>query len=560
MITAVVAVVLVLLGFAVGAGGSAYQTRQLHAEPWREMRVEHEGTEGMATRTLVTFDNSKVALQSVEVTRDPNGNPELAHVLLRDGVELTARFESGRPTSLEGPDGSRAAFAYKGSRARIAFLGPDGKKVGDKTLTVPVELRSALKLAQARSERPNVLARLWEALADGCIGQAWAQDKDDPKVTVRRDVVVGLTIQVPNAKASDSGRAEVEASCPPYTCLPATPDVQMPGASMVRVSVSAAIERSKLKKLPNDDALDPYRKDATEERHTAAKVLPDVAAAVAAVGVTARACKSLKLSGPLCVAKLAKSSTAGGAITSLLSHEVETKRLIIDQRAEKLYYQAQARAALDRETSVQVCVSRIGYARTCTQVPGRPFAEEPMAEVKRSLEVRRGIGGTLAGSFVMTQSDGPDCKFSPSPKTSGTLRLTFDNEKNTATATLKASGRGMRPNLTCSMGTANMSWSQNYTATMTQTFTAAQLQSGGKLPLRLTGTMSGSGAYSSSNCRTRSGASVNCPAGKSDSYTYRIELTGELDLATQKGSGRLVVHNAPLSTSGTWRIPAEKKP
>jgi hypothetical protein len=282
-----------------------------------------------------------------------------------------------------------------------------------------------------------------------------------------------------------------------------------------------------------------------------------VAAIVAATGVAALACKSLKLLGPLCIKELTKGgAAAGAAIHAISSHEVDTGRRVVEKRAEALYYEEQARAALDQETSIQICVSREGFARTCTKVAGRPFGTKPMAQASRSVDIRRGIGGTLAGSFEMVQSDGPDCKFSPSPRTKGTLKLTFDNEKHAATGLLKSNERGTRPNKSCSVGTANMSWSNSYSATVNQSFKAEQLQSGGKLPLRMTGTMSGSGSYSFSNCRTRSGAGANCPAGKSDSYTYRIELIGNLDLDTQKGSGRIVVNGAPLATVGTWRIPA----
>ena len=67
------------------------------------------------------------------------------------------------------------------------------------------------------------------------------------------------------------------------------------------------------------------------------------------------------------------------------------------------------------------------------------------------------IGGTLVGTFLVTQSDGADCKFSPSPSTGGALRLSFDNVKHTVTGSMKTEQRGTRPNLRCSMGTANMS-------------------------------------------------------------------------------------------------------
>jgi hypothetical protein len=84
-----------------------------------------------------------------------------------------------------------------------------------------------------------------------------------------------------------------------------------------------------------------------------------------------------------------------------------------------------------------------------------------------------------------------------------------------------------------------------------------QVQAGGKLPLRLTGTMQGAGGYSWSSCQSSGGGAVNCPAGKRDSYNYAAEVVGTLDLDNQTGAGRVVVTGAPLSTQGTWRVPAE---
>ncbi len=560
--TALVAVLLVAAGFAVGAVGSAWQTRQLRAQPWRKMKVEHEGLAGTTTRTRVVFSNPKLPIQAVEVTRSPDGKPELARVALRQGEELTVRYvEKARPSSLEGPDGSRALLGYRAAKARVAFLGPAGRKQGDKVLTVPAGLRSSLRLAQAAPPEGPTLAALWRGLWGSLIGQAWAQEQGEEQVSVRREIAVSLDLQVPGGKAADRGKAEVVASCPPLSCLPATAEVPMPGRSTVRVGVTGTVPAGKLSKPPSDKALKPFKREATDERSTATEVLVDVAGVVAAVGVTALACRSLELTGPLCVKGLGKgASSAGGAVHSVRSHEVDTTSRAIAERARQLYAEDQARAVLDRPTRVRLCLSRKGFARACTDLDARPFAPEPMAPIPRRLELRRGIGGTLEGSFVMTQSDGADCKFSPSPKTRGTLRLSFDSRSNKATATLKADERGTRPDLRCSLGTANMSWSQRYVITASQSFSAEQLASADKLPLRLTGTMSGTGSYGFSNCRTRSGASASCPGGKSDSYSYRVEVLGEIDLASETGTGRIVVHDPPLATRGSWRIPAGESP
>src|SRR5262249_22973262 len=158
----------------------------------------------------------------------------------------------------------------------------------------------------------------------------------------------------------------------------------------------------------------------------------------------------------------AKGAASGAPVRSIKAYDIATKGAVVDARAEELYYVEQARATLDREIHVQVCLSRDGYIRACFDAGGHPFAADPIPRVDKSVDMRRGIGGVLAGSFVLTQQDGPDCKFSPSPQTTGVLRMSFDNERNTLTGALRTEQRGTRPNLHCSLGTANMLWSQTY--------------------------------------------------------------------------------------------------
>jgi hypothetical protein len=557
--TVLLALPFLAAGFALGGAVSAWRQREARTDSWRKMHVEHEGIEGVTTRTRVVFENPKLALQAVEMTRSPEGSPELARVVQRDGSELTVRYQKDkRPSSLEARDGSRAVITYEGEKARVDFFGPDKKDLGTKVVTVPVELRSALRHARAGRDETGTPSELWERFVGSLIREARAQDADDA-VSVVRHVEVRLEIRVPGGGAGATGIAQVEASCTPFTCVPVTPDVPVPGQTTVRVAVTGKAKRAELPKPSGSQALEPFKRRAAAERAMARRVVPDVSGVVAAVGLTASACKSLKLTTPMCVPELAKSTTAGAAIHAISTYVISTSGRVVDARAEELYYVEQARAKLDRELSIQVCLSREGYARTCTDVGGRPLGVEPPPRADRSLDMRRGIGGTLAGSFVVSQHDGPDCKFSPSPQTGGALRLTFDNEHNVATAALRADQRGTRPDMRCSLGTANMGWSQTYSITATQSFTPQELQSGGKLPLRLTGTMNGVGSYNFSNCRTSGGASANCPAGKSDNYSYPVELVGELDLGTQKGSGRIVV-TAPLDTKGTWQIPAGETP
>ena len=560
LLTALVAALLVLVGFAVGAVAAAWRQREVRADPWRKMRVEHEGARGEATRTRVVLENPQLALQAIEVSRSPQGLPEVARVALRDGTELSVRYgQDGRPSSLEASDGSRASMTYQGTTAVVGFASRDKKELGSKTVTLPIELRSALDDARDERGAPAAHSSLGDGWGGLLLGEAWAQSPPDEQVTVVRHVELGLEVRMPGAGVAP-GTAQMEASCAPFVCVPVTPEVPVPGKSTVRVAVSGTAKRAALAKPAGASAIGPFEQKATAERKAAQQVLPEVSAVVAAVGVTALACRSLQQRLPFCVPELSESTAAGAAIRAISSYRVPTTGAAVTRRAEELYYIDQARATLDREVRVQVCAAREGYARACTEVSGRPFGAQPMAPVQAAVDLRKGIGGTLAGSFTLSQQDGADCKFSPSPRTSGALRLTFDNERNTMTGSLRADQRGTRPDLRCSLGTTNMSWSQTYTITVTQTFTPQQLQSAGKLPLRATGTMNGTGAYSFSNCRTSGGVSANCPAGKSEGYSYGAELVGELDLATQTGVGTIVISNSPLPASGTWRVPAGSAP
>ena len=547
--TALVALLLAIVGFAAGGMGSALYLRNLRAKPWRKIRVQHEGAGGATTKTRVVFDNPKVPLQGVEVIRSPEGKPDLARVEVRGASELTAGYsDDARPKSFEAQNGAKVLIGYKGGKARLTFLNADGKQVGDKVLRVPVELRSALKQASAHS---------------GLIGQAWAQPapkegerpKEDPQINVQREVVVALDISI---KKGEPGEAEVEATCAqPFTCLPLTPKVKMPGQSRVRIGVTGAKQQSELKAPAGGSAPSSFKEVAREERSVAADVLDDVARVIAAVGLANAACQALSLQSKVCAVRMTRRASQAG-IVAVTSHEVSTKVHIIDARATELYYQEQARAILDKKTTVEVCISRNGYTRACTKVKGNPLGPAPMAPVSRALSVRKGISGTLVGSFEMTQSDGADCKFSPSPKTSGALRLSFDDKTGKVTAKLGANERGTRNGLRCSLGSGDMRWHQNYSATMTQTFSKDELSGGGKLPLNMRGTMSGSGGSSQSNCRASSGAAANCPGPRNKTYSYSITLSGSIDLDTQKGSGRLSVSGAPLSTRGSWQIGKKK--
>jgi hypothetical protein len=555
IVTAVGAVVFLGVGFAVSAFASAYLTRESYAEPWRKMRVEHEGADDKPTRTRVVFENPKLAVQAVEVLRSAEGRPSLARVSLRDGEELTLTYgDDDRALTLTGPDGAYALFEFDSERghAHVTFFTPEGKEVATTRLMVPIQL-----LAHTNPEASDTeWAHLWD---DFGIATAHAKDAVDEDVSVTREVVVSLDLSLVGADAKP-GAAQIEVSCAPLTCVPLRREIASPSVSDVVISVSGSVKRSALGGVSRD-ALDTFVDEAKRERKAARRALPEVARVIGTLGMTAIACESLALSAPICVRSFgSRPGSAGGAVQSVLHHTVESDSGLIDERAEKLYLEQAARRALDGVVRIEVCAARDGFGRACTTVAGQPLGETPLAKSSRAIALRRGVGGALAGTFAMSQSDGADCKFSPSPRTAGAMKLTFDNERNTVSASMTANERGSRPNMQCSLGTANMGWSQNYGIQATQTFTAAELTAGGKLPVRLKGTMSGTGSYSFSNCRTSGGASANCPPGKGDTYSYPVEVTGTIDLDSRTGSGQIIVANAPLATQGTWRVPGETKP
>jgi hypothetical protein len=538
--TGLVALALGLAGFLGGGLVAGWVERDNRAAPWRKLRVDHEGTKGTTTRTRAIFDSPKVALQGVEVTRSPEGRPEAGNVEVRGGGELAVRYDvDGRPSRLEADDGSAATVTYKGSKARVAFETPDGTAAGEAVITVPVVVRSALELAMAD----------WSL-----VGNAYAQAggaEPPKKITVRREVTIPVQIRLgPGGKP---GEARVEASCAPYTCVPLTPTLSTPASSRVRIQVSAQQTRGAA--AADATALAPFKDLAVSEAGTAEKVLVDVAKTIGAVGVVAEACEKLKRTGALCVPQFRRAAVVGGAVHAVQAHEVPRAGPLLDSRATTLFHEEQARATLDRALNIEVCFARGGYTRICTKLPGRPFGPTAMAVAGGAFEMRRGISGSVEGGHVMTQADGPDCKFSPAPKTDGPFTLTFDSKTGKVGARFSANGKGTRPGLACSLGSGDMRWTQNYSGSLSQAMSPSQLQAGGTIALDLRGTMNGSGSTSQSNCRSKGGASASCPGGRNESYSYPVHLTGNFNLDDETGSGQLNVSGSPLSTSGTWRVP-----
>lgn len=560
MITIVGAVVFAGVGFAAGSFASAWSTYEDYASPWRKMRVEHEGLDGAPGHTRVIIQNPKMPVQAIDLSTNSAGVPTTAKVSLKNGQELELTFdEKGRAASLSGPDGVVARFGFEADRMRVAFFAADGTSAGVRKITIPSPLVTARDGATAGR---STLARIGDALDDVLVSKAYAQQADESPISVTRDVLLDLDVRATGDLAKP-GKAQIDATCsivgngPSIACAPTTREVATPGSTEVVVSVTGTVDRKGIP-TPQGADIEEFRDQARAERKQVGRALPHVAKVMSALGVSALACRGASLNASICVKEFrSDAAVAGGAISSLATYDANADTAVIETRARKLFDEDRARAALDKTIHVEVCVSRERAARVCTTVDGRAFAASPLQKAARAVDLKADLAPNLAGSFVMTQSDGSDCKFSPSPRTTGTMKLSFDDEKGVVSAVLSSTEHGTRQNLSCSLGTANMGWNQNYGINASQSFTKEQLHAGGKLPLRLAGTMSGTGGYGFSNCRSSGGASGSCPAGKNEGYNYPVEIIGEIDLTTHIGSGTIVVKGAPLTTSGTWRVPAE---
>src|SRR5690606_15473677 len=149
------------------------------------------------------------------------------------------------------------------------------------------------------------------------------------------------------------GPARIEASCPPFTCLPRTPEVAMPGTSDVRIAVATSLPREAIGD-PRRSDIAGYRDEARAERRMARRILPHVEAAVAAVGVTALACTRAKLTRALCVREIATGEKAAGVIDAIAAYDVEQDARAVDARAEALYLQARAREKVATSVRIEV--------------------------------------------------------------------------------------------------------------------------------------------------------------------------------------------------------------
>ena len=150
---------------------------------------------------------------------------------------------------------------------------------------------------------------------------------------------------------------------------------------------------------------------------------------------------------------------------------------------------------------------------------------------------------TLNGTFSLVQTDS-GCTFSDAPFTSGTIVMTVDFIKGTATATFTGGGGGTR-SLSCQQDTGTMHWQQTYSVSVSGSIDP---NSGA---LNLPGTINGNNNVSWSNC-THQGNTSDCPTAYAHGYTLKAQLSGTVDKTAHTGKGSWVVTEPGLATSGDW--------
>jgi hypothetical protein len=152
---------------------------------------------------------------------------------------------------------------------------------------------------------------------------------------------------------------------------------------------------------------------------------------------------------------------------------------------------------------------------------------------------------TFDGSFNLSQSD-DGCNFSAAPATGGSFQIVADAKPGTVSGSFTGGGQGVRPDLECTGNFADLTWNQSYNGTFSGTIDSAG-------NLNMTGTLSGSGNSTWSDCHDANNQPFDCPANESGPYSYPIVVTGVLDEATG-GSGTIAVNDINLATSGTWAV------
>lgn len=153
---------------------------------------------------------------------------------------------------------------------------------------------------------------------------------------------------------------------------------------------------------------------------------------------------------------------------------------------------------------------------------------------------------TTKGSHTLRQSDGGGCNFSRSPLTTGSLEITVDFAKGTASGSFSGGGSGVRAGLVCGTDKGDLHWSQSYTGTLSGTLDP---NSGAVI---LTGTIGGTDSSFWSDCYDGD-QPMSCPS-TGGGYAFPIKFAGTIDKITGAGQGTFVVSDIAFATSGDWTV------
>ncbi len=523
---------------------------------------------------IPTSADSKVQVVELERGKTPTSPPERASFIVEDDDPLVADLdEHGLPTTLQGTDGSSLRFEYlPGSQVRITVTAANGK-TATTTQAIPKDLQNAIDAQRARysgvksgfvDSEPNtdVLGAIESAL----IGTAHAEVVE---CTANRAVQVNVRVEDPNGALVSRG-VRLSLECTKLGCRQTGRWTLRGGRSQPTMyhSVTRAID---VKPPSNFSAM---IRECEQGERTSNNTLAVIGGMLALGGLALTAGPVVAIIGAT-AGKVSIGVGVAGLLGSVASYSGGS--LCVDNML-KLAGSAQLAEQLAGErVSAKICASHPDRSGGCASFSYAPFgfrqARASAGNITLRLGPKRSEGeppanekpadgdpGRLpaelffSGKFDLTQSDS-GCSKSRAPATfgpPGSFKITVNRETGIISGTLKTSGGGTRNGLSCKGDTFSLSWRQSYRASFRQTVSKEKL-AGGTISINLTGTLSGNGGGTLSNCK-KGNKPIKCPAGGFSSYSYPVTISGKLDLDRRLGAGKISVSKIGLSTRGTWTL------